>query len=146
MWKKEKKYVYTWLGHFAVQQKLTDHCNSRVIKKILLNKESYVLASLHELFSEPCAVQVCPESCTPWRHPPDVVLCRMVISSQTLRPGPSLKCKHASTRLRHLISICDGTSPVWASLSKVHSFLPISPLFTCWLFLEQTSLSALHCS
>ena len=24
-----------WLGHFAVQQKLTEHCKSTIIKKIL---------------------------------------------------------------------------------------------------------------
>ena len=34
---KERKrmYTYVWLGHFAVQQKVTEHCQSTMIKKNL---------------------------------------------------------------------------------------------------------------
>ena len=31
MW--EKECIYIWLGHFAVQQKLADHCKSIIIKR-----------------------------------------------------------------------------------------------------------------
>ena len=29
---KKRMYVNIWLGHFAVQQKLTEHCESTIIK------------------------------------------------------------------------------------------------------------------
>ena len=29
---KEGVYVYAWLIHFAVQQKLTQHCNSTILQ------------------------------------------------------------------------------------------------------------------
>ena len=34
MWK--KVYINVWLGHFAIQRKLTEHCKSTII--IFLNK------------------------------------------------------------------------------------------------------------
>ena len=30
-------YVYVWLGHFVVQQKLTEHCKSTIINTIFKN-------------------------------------------------------------------------------------------------------------
>ena len=43
MWEKECVCVYIWLGHFAIQQKLTEHCKSTMIEKIkILVKKSSV--------------------------------------------------------------------------------------------------------
>ena len=36
MW--EQKCIHVWLGHFAVQQKLTEHCKSTIIEKKILKK------------------------------------------------------------------------------------------------------------
>ena len=33
---RKRMYVYVGLGHFAVQQKLTEHCKSTIILKILI--------------------------------------------------------------------------------------------------------------
>ena len=30
---KKRMYMDVWLGHFAVEQKLTEHCESTIIKK-----------------------------------------------------------------------------------------------------------------
>ena len=36
---RKRMYVCMGLGHFAVQQNLTEHCKSTIIKKIFFNKE-----------------------------------------------------------------------------------------------------------
>ena len=47
MWDNMRKrmyvYIYVWLGHFAIQQKLTEYCKSTIIEriKILFKKEDY---------------------------------------------------------------------------------------------------------
>ena len=33
-------YIYTWLGHFAVQQKLTEHCKSTIMGEKTYQKKS----------------------------------------------------------------------------------------------------------
>ena len=39
MWEKEYISIYVWLGHFAVQQKLIEHCKSTIAEKINIFKK-----------------------------------------------------------------------------------------------------------
>ena len=39
-------YVYVWLGHFAVQQKLMEQCKATIIKKVKKKKTSQLKQEL----------------------------------------------------------------------------------------------------
>ena len=36
---RKRIYIYLWLGHFAVQQKLTEYCEATIIEKKILKKK-----------------------------------------------------------------------------------------------------------
>ena len=42
VWKKKKNILYVWLGHFAVQQKLKEHCKSTVLHFKLKKKKKRI--------------------------------------------------------------------------------------------------------
>ena len=41
-----RKRMYVWLGHFAVQQKLTEHCKSSIIQKCFLRKGKKLVSAI----------------------------------------------------------------------------------------------------
>ena len=50
MWEK-RMYIYVWLGHFAVQQKLTEHCKSAVVKNFFKRKTRCLSIFIPSLWS-----------------------------------------------------------------------------------------------
>ena len=47
---RKRMYIYVSLGHFAVQQKLTEHCKSTTIKKEKIKKQKIKLYKILAIF------------------------------------------------------------------------------------------------
>ena len=63
IWEKECVYIYIQLGRFAVQQKLTEHCKSIIIKN---KKIKSFKKSKKQNHKKRCIFFCCPEGETQW--------------------------------------------------------------------------------